>query len=123
MAWLGVVACAVRAGRRLAAVVLGSWLALFVVGHLAWYYVYERFLVPALPAAALLAGALVVTLGEGLVSLLGRAGARRSLAGALAVVLGAAATGGVAYREERRARSLTDRHILEWDGDRGGPVP
>lgn len=42
--------------------VIGAWFALFVVFHLFWYYSYERFMVPAAPAAALMIAFLLTDL-------------------------------------------------------------
>lgn len=45
--------------------IIGSWVALFVVFHMLWYYTYERFMVPAVPAVALVIGFLFYELAAG----------------------------------------------------------
>jgi 4-amino-4-deoxy-L-arabinose transferase-like glycosyltransferase len=121
-AWAGLALASIRARLRLAAMVLGSWLVFFVLGHVAWYYVYERFLVPALPAAAILAGILVVTLAEGVGVLLRREGMRPLAAGAVALSLGTAAVGTTMLHDWRYASWLTGAHIADLSDNWGGGV-
>jgi len=40
--------------------IVGGWFALYVVFHMAWYYTYERFMAPAVPAVALFCALLIV---------------------------------------------------------------
>lgn len=119
-AWAGLAIGLLRRRWRAGSLVLGTWFALFVVGHLAWYYVYERFLVPALPAAALLAGVLVVTIAEGAYATIRGEGGHALAAGMAALAVGAGPVALVAVNDLRRADSLTERHILELSDDWGG---
>lgn len=117
-AWAGLVLAGLRRTWRVGAAVLGAWLGFFVVGHVAWYYVYERFMVPALPAAALLAGALVVSVVEAVGLLLSREGLRPGLA----LLLGVPLVMGAVAHDVGTARAVTDSHILTLSDDWGGGV-
>jgi 4-amino-4-deoxy-L-arabinose transferase-like glycosyltransferase len=61
---LGSVWCLVRRRFKQFLIVVG-WFALFLVFHLFWYYAYERFMAPAVPAVALIIGFLFVDLALG----------------------------------------------------------
>ena len=121
-AWAGLALSILRPRGRLGGLVLGGWLAFFVVSHVGWYYVYERFVVPALPAAALLAGAAVVGAAEAAAWAARRARAPSAVAGVVAVVLATGVVGAVGATDLRTAAVLTDRHILELSDDWGGGV-
>lgn len=59
--YVSAVWCLIRK-RWKAFLVIGGWFALFVLFHLFWYYSYERFMAPAMPAVALLIAFLLVDL-------------------------------------------------------------
>ncbi len=62
--YLGAAWCLVRRRFKEFLIVAG-WFGLFLVFHLFWYYAYERFMAPAVPAVALMIGFLFVDLAEG----------------------------------------------------------
>ena len=84
--------------KRKAFMILFGWFLLFVLFHCYWYYVYERFMVPAIPAMALLVGYLfyqAVLLVEGTYRGQGRLGMfLRRVAGRLPAQLGRGAKAG-----------------------------
>jgi hypothetical protein len=57
--YLGAVVCLLMRKWK-AFFIVGGWFALYVVFHMAWYYTYERFMAPAVPAVALFCALLVV---------------------------------------------------------------
>ncbi|MBN2169055.1 MAG: glycosyltransferase family 39 protein [Actinobacteria bacterium] len=59
--YLGSAWCLIRKKYK-AFLIIGGWFALFVIFHLFWYYSYERFMTPAVPAVALMMSFLLVDL-------------------------------------------------------------
>lgn len=59
--YLGSIWCLVRKKFK-PFLIVGAWFGLFVLFHLFWYYSYERFMVPAAPAAALMIAYLLTDL-------------------------------------------------------------
>lgn len=62
--YLGSLWCLVRRRYKEFGIVAG-WFALFLFMHLFWYYAYERFMAPAVPAVALMTAFLLVDLATG----------------------------------------------------------
>ena len=62
LSYMGAAVALVR--KKKAFPILFGWIALFIAFHLFWYWTYERYMVPAIPAIALFAGYLFQQVGE-----------------------------------------------------------
>ncbi len=132
--YLGALVALVRKWK--AFLVLFGWVFLFIVFHLFWYWTYERYMVPAIPAMALFAGYLFQQAGELSYRALGLSGKgrgrraarrqRRALGAALVclfclvlLLLSGAFAFTVAH-EVTRGRAVIRLHSGELSDDYGG---
>lgn len=107
VAYAGMLAGIVRLKREI--IIMAAWFGAMVAGHLIWYYVYERFLMGALPALAVSAAWISVAL----IRKLGRPRTAAAIAGC--ALLAAAVVVSI-----RTGVSFTHEHILGLNRDWGG---
>ncbi len=137
LAYLGAALALIRKWK--AFLILFGWIAMFVGFHIFWYWTYERYMVPAIPAIALLAGYFFQQTGElsyramkltwdkreQISGKIGSAGAAllRGTAVVLFAVVIVALAGGFAYtigHEIDRGRAVIRLHSSELSDDYGG---